>query len=197
MSESYTLPEPGSIVTPDEAGVEVDRILGEASQDKNHPYTNGNHILHKKFVDHITAMYALRANGDTRTPLQKTIDSVCDEGLAGQVERQNKLVKEAEAEMEKLEKLGFEPIEIPDDVQPFQVAAWKMQRLNAERNFRELTPILEKELTTLRAKGMDTFRGFINDSGFTPEERSEHIELILKRIYAANDQKYGRRKSED
>jgi hypothetical protein len=60
-----------------------------------------------------------------------------------------------------------------------------------------LTPILEKELTTLRAKGMDTFRGFINDSGFTPEERSEHIELILKRIYAANEQKYGRRKSED
>jgi hypothetical protein len=102
---------------------------------------------------------------------------------------QRELIEQGQEEMDQLEGLGFERAEIPDDIQPFQVAALKMQRLNAEGNFQELVPLLERELTTSGFSGMDAFRGFICDGSIGREERAEHIDLILKRIYSANKAK--------
>jgi hypothetical protein len=102
---------------------------------------------------------------------------------------QQELIEQGQEEMDQLEGLGFERAEIPDDIQPFQVAALKMQRLNAEGNFQELVPLLERELMTSGFSGMDTFRSFVRDGSIGREERAEHIDLILKRIYSANKAK--------
>lgn len=90
-----------------------------------------------------------------------------------------KLVEDAEGEMAKLEELGFDPAEIPDDVQPHQVQELKMQRLVAEENYVELEPILEQNLKELSrsnivpAGKIGAIRDLISTRGIDPAFRNE------------------------
>jgi lysophospholipase L1-like esterase len=199
MSESYTLPEPGSITTPEQASAEIDRVFAEVVQDKNHPYSDAHHGLHRKYSEHVAAMFELKADGDTRTPMQRTIDSVCDEAMAAKVEKQNKLVKEAEAEMAKLVALGFDDDEIPDDLQEYQLDGLRMQRLTAERKFEELVPILEKQLRSLKTPPslIAAFQSFAQAQEMDDILKANIADQIVAWVYQANEQKYGRKKSKD
>jgi hypothetical protein len=182
--ELYEVPE---IPQLDESGADTSlQQLGELNKemasDPSHPLNVPAHRLHEQFVQYRTRLYE-RAYGGAE-------EDEAAQGAEAQAEKQNDdLIEQAQEEMDALEELGFSRDEIPDDVQPYQVTALKMQRLNAERNFTELTPLLERELTALGAKGMDTFRSFARDGGLTADERAEHIELILKRIYQANKER--------
>jgi hypothetical protein len=96
------------------------------------------------------------------------------------------LISVAESEMDRLSELGFDRDKIPNDVKPFQVDALKMQRLNAEENFLELSGMIEKEMAILNFKGMDGFRTMLRDASLDPATKKEFINLILHRVYDAH-----------
>jgi hypothetical protein len=186
---SYELPDLDfEALTPEKAEQEIHRLQAEVQADPEHPWLNKSHYQHGDYVKYFQKMTEVAVEADVAAKEVEDAE-IIERMESGKSLAQEALIEEAEAEMERLVELGFDEAEIPDDIPAFQVATWKCQRLNAEGNFAELTPLLERELTTLRASGMGTFRAFINDPGFTAEERSEHIELILKRVYAANKEK--------
>jgi hypothetical protein len=177
--------------TPEQANAELNRLNAEfGSSLDRHPLAQSTHFQRGDFIKHRErVMDVVRRGMDTRSIPEQVLQGVYDRGQAKLAEKRGELIAEAKKEVELLEGLGFDPTEIPDDIQEYQLNALRMQRLNAEGNFMELFPLLQKELTTLRAKGMNTFHFFVNDESLSPAERSEHIELILKRIYAANTEK--------
>jgi hypothetical protein len=187
--QSYELPDTNyESLSAEKAQQEVHRLQAEAESDPTHPWLFSSHPQHRDFMTHFQRLTEITAEADIAKK-EASDAEIIERMESGKSAAQDELIEEAEAEMERLVELGFDEAEIPDDIPAFQVAAWKCQRLNAEGNFAELTPLLEKELMILGAKGMDTFRTFVNDSGFSPDERAEHIELILKRVYAANKEK--------
>jgi hypothetical protein len=191
MSEikSYEIPDTKNVhsMTVESARQQINQLEAAWAGDPDHPLGDHGHPQHGDFVKLRDRLYDVTRRGmDLRPEDEKILEAAVAKGQDRLAAKRDELIGQAEAEMEKLVELGFNHDEIPDDIQPFQVTALKMQRLNAEQNFEELVPMLEKELTTLRFSGMDTFRGFIRDSSIGSEERAEHIELILKRIYQAN-----------
>ena len=194
MSEGYALPNAESMpTTPEGAAAEIDRVFAEVVQDKNHPYCDGHHGLHKRYAEHMAAMFVLKADGDTRTPMQRTIDSVCEEAMAAQVEKQNKLVKEAEAEMAKLVALGFDDDEIPDDLQEYELNDLRMQRLHAQKNYEQLTPLIEKQLQTLKVPAdiQGLFAGLNRANNVDEQLKQDIVEKVIFWIHTANKQKFG------
>jgi hypothetical protein len=120
-------------------------------------------------------------------PAEEDLSNAEAEPFVPDWQKQRKV--EAEDEMEKLVELGFTRADIPDDIQPFEVEGLKMQRLNAEArssgNFSELYRLLDKDLKIFNAKGMGLYQAFKYDGDLDPDERAEHIELILNRLYEA------------
>ncbi len=110
---------------------------------------------------------------------------------AASLQEQAELFGEAQNEMNKLVDLGFDSAEITHDIPKWKVDSWKMQRLNAEQNFTELIPIIEKQFTSLDAPSgnLALLRAF-NQAELSPEVREKHIELIIADVHEANKQKH-------
>lgn len=76
-------------------------------------------------------------------------------------------------------------------MQPFEVAAWRIQRLAAEGKFQELIPLMEKELVVLDSSQTDLFHSIIQDTKLDPKSRAQHLELILEQSCSKNREIYG------
>lgn len=101
---------------------------------------------------------------------------------------QKTLIADAQAEMSALEELGFEPADIPADIQDWQVKDLKMQRAVAESNFETFNRLAEESLNELRVppENMQLFRAFTRASDLNPDTREKIAEAILLDIRAAN-----------
>jgi len=195
-TKSYDLPmgEDFATMTSDVAQSEIDKVLSAASVDKEHPYANAHGYKHTAHVERMGKLFEIAGKGK-QTPIEKA----CQEGLDRQVERQNKLVKEAEVEMAKLVALGFGDVEIPEDLQQYQLDGLRMQRLTAERKFEELTPILDRQLRSLKTPPslIAAFQSFAQAQEMDDILKANIADQIVAWVYQANEQKYGRKKSED
>jgi hypothetical protein len=190
----YEIPETDyEYMLPDEANREIEKVNADTFEDEKHPYINASHPQHERFVAHMKNLFMASARKEGEPFDLGKAKAEQDEADMADL-RQQHLIADGKKEAELLEKLGFEHTEIPDDVQTYQVEGLRMQRLNAQRNFQELVPLLEKEMVTLGSTGMDTFRSLVQDANISPDARAEHLELILRRIYAANGEKYGKQK---
>lgn len=183
MEKIWDTPSFDEDTTPEEALELIEQFTKDTHKLADHPYNVREHRQHADVLAYRDKLYS-RAY-----PAESGEEDEEEDEDEQQAEEHSALVEQAQEEMDRLGELGFRRDEISDDIQPFQVTALKMQRLNAERNFTELTPMLEQELTSLGAQGMDTFRSFARDAGLTADERAEHIDLILKRIYQANKER--------
>jgi hypothetical protein len=183
--KSYDIPNTEG-VTPDEAAAILDRVYAEASNPK-HPYTNKHHPQNKDFLSAVTRLHEIKTEGSV-SPTEK----ICQEALDGLVVKQNKLVAEAEKELELLVDLGFEPADVPDDIKPFQVRGLTEQRLHAEGDFKSLMPMLEKDLRDLRDyKSLEVFQNFQATPIFDEELVKDVLEKVIFKISELNKQKYG------
>lgn len=176
-----------SSMTPAEAAAEIDSVF----RDPEHPY-NRQHYQHPQAVERMSKLFAKKAEGDTRSAVEK----VCDDAFEQQAEKQDKLVSEAQVEMEKLVELGFDEAEVPDDIMPHQVVELRMQRLAAENDYETLTPLIEKELPGLKVPPdvQGLFGGFCRVQGLDEGLRQEILEKIIWWIHRANEQKFGAKK---
>ena len=135
-------------MTPEVAQGEINKLEADMSGDLQHPLFQSGHSQHKEFVTHRDKLYGITVNAE---------QAEAEAAEARQIEalealpaaEQAKLVTEANAEMELLKKHGFHD-EIPPDIAPYQVLGLKMQRLNLERDFEQLTPLVKEELLSLR-----------------------------------------------
>jgi len=181
-------------LTSEEADKHIEKIRTDIFEDNGHPYMDSTHPQHTKFVEHMRnlTMAQVRPVGGPFDPAAEKAaeeEAVMDE--IKQVQQEN-LVRDCEAEMDKLVELGFARDEIPDDVMPFQLESLKMERLNAEGKFSELAPLLERELMTLGlSDDLNIFRNLALDISINPKGRAQHIEVILGRMYLAAKREYG------
>jgi len=192
MSESNEMPIEN--MTPEQAAQQIDAVFEEVRKDPGHPYADGNNPLHRKVTERMTKLFEVK-NKDGLLPVERAWQA----DLAQMVERQNKLVAEGQKEAELLEGLGFKPTEIPDDLQQYQLDGLRMQRLHAEKNYSALTPLIEKQLQTLKVPAdiQGLFAGLNQSSNLDEQLKQDIIEKVIYWIHGANEQKYGRKKSED
>jgi hypothetical protein len=192
----YEIPEnvDYEYMSPEEAESTINKIKVDAFEDAAHPYLDSAHPQHSAFVSHMSNLCKaqVRKEGEPFDPEIERAAQAAQYEEDMQVLRQNRLVTDGEAEMDALVALGFKRDEIPFDVQPWQVESLKMERLNAEGNFRELSPMLETELKNLGLSDeLRLFHSLVQDATIDPKSRAQHIELILERMYQANKKKYG------
>ena len=188
----YEIPETDyEAMTPAEADKAIEGVNADLYEDKEHPYMVSHHPQHKAYVDHVSNLHKASARKEGEPfDLQKAKDERDEADLAAL--RQQHLVNDAKEEMDTLVELGSDRDEIPEDVQPFQVLALKMERLNAQKNIAELVPMLEKELMTLGSSSdLDLFRSLCRDASIDPRSRKRHIQVILDGWYLKNKEIYG------
>ena len=186
---SYELPDMEyEFLGAEKAQQEVNRFAAESQADPEHPWLNRSHPQHGDFVKHFQKLTEITTASDVAAKEAEEAE-IIERMQSGKSANQDELIEQAEAEMEQLVQLGFERAEIPDDIQPFQVRTLKIQRLNAERNFTELLPLLEKELKSFGPVSGSLWDEFRRDQLLDADFRAEVIELVLKRIYAANQKK--------
>lgn len=188
----YSIPETDyEAMTPEEADREIEKIDADVYEDSGHPLYDRTHPQHPALVEHRTNLYKASARKEGEPfDLQKAKDERDEADLAAL--KQQHLVNDAKEEMDTLVELGFDRDEIPEDVQPFQVLALKMERLNAQKNIAELVPMLEKELMTLGSSSdLDLFRSLCRDASIDPRSRKRHIQVILDGWYLKNKEIYG------
>lgn len=189
--QSYTAPDTGNYdsMPPDAATSEIKQIMSDAGNNQNHPYTDSQSPLHKDFLAHVTQLHEIQASG---TDGLNETELAMQEALDGVEERQSNLVSEADAEMEQLEQLGFEFEDIPEDIQQYQLDGLKMQRLNAEGNFQELTPMLSQQLRGLKQSPQiqKMFEEFSTTPDLDTNLKSEITESLIRFIHQANTLKF-------
>ena len=101
-------------------------------------------------------------------------------------DEQKRLRDEAQPELEALRKLNFDvDANNPKDIRPYHVEIWRMQRLAAEGNLKELGNLLRSE------KGAPRWVGeFFDDPDIPDTEKIELIEARLPRILEYKKQAY-------
>jgi len=190
----YEIPEnvDYEFMSPSEADDAINKVKVDVFEDARHPYLDSEHPQHGSFVSYMSNLYKaqVRKEGEPFDPEVERAAQAAQYEEDMQVERQNRLVADAEAEMDALVALGFDRDEIPNDVQQWQFEALKMERLNAEGNFRELSPMLSAELRRLDLSDeLNLFHSLVLDATINPKSRAQHIELILGRMYQTNKQR--------
>jgi hypothetical protein len=183
--KSYDLPNAENLL-PDEAEQVLNKLHAEAIADPQHPYTNKQHPQNKDFVSVMSKLHEIKTENYI-----SPIEQACQEALDIQAEKQNKLVAEAQAEMEKLAELGFDAEEIPDDIQPFQLRGLQEQRLHAEGDFNTLMPMIEKDLQDLRLyDDLEIFKNFKATKVFDEVFMADATNKVIWKIAELNKQKY-------
>lgn len=184
--DSYEIPNVDGMSS-EQAGQEINRITAEGAE---HPYFSGNHIQHSDFVSVMGKLNEIKyADADELTPLERGMQ----DGLDAKVTRQNDLTIEAQEEMDALVEMGFDRSDIPNDIKPFQRDALKMQRLHAQGNFDELSPLLETQLEGLNVPPAEraAFDIFRQSDTMDTDLKSEILEKLILWVHSANEIKHG------
>lgn len=205
MTEQYEVPDTDSIYSPDEADAALKKFYGQVQSDPNHPYMNNQHPQSKDFRAAVTRLHEIKSPGDpdTNEEGQELVHQFSPdkkdamrEAFDSKDEKQRALVTEGEKLIEELEELGFEYVEVPDDVPEWKVNVWRMQKECAKENFDELESLISKELRGLKETNEVTqlFETFSQAKYLEPGVRQKLSEDIIEYIYRANQQKYSKKR---
>lgn len=105
----------------------------------------------------------------------------------GEQRDQDQRVIEAKAEMAKLAELNFETYEVDPDILPWELDFLKMQRMLAEKDWRSLTPLMEKELAAVATpESRQMFRQFA-EAAMDPDLKASLARLLLAWCHAAHE----------
>lgn len=179
MEKIWDVPEFDEDTTGDEALELIEQFSKDTHKLADHPYNNREHRQHNDFLEFREKLY------QTAYPPETVEEVAGEEEEAGQ----EALRAEAEEEAELLEGFGYDPTEIPDDVQPFQVRALKEQRLCAEGGYAELGLMLEADLASLERSGsmppgkISAVRELIRTEGVDPALKGK-VDAIANDIIA-------------
>jgi len=188
----YEIPETDyENMMPEDADKALERINADIYEaGKEHPLFDPKHPLHQAHVDHNRKlnMVSVRKEGE---PLDLGAAKAEQDEAEMEALRQQHLVNDAQKEIEALVALGKNRIEVPDDVKPYEVRAWTIQRLAAEAKFSELTPMMEKELVVLGSSDLEDFHNIIQNTSLAPKFRAHLIEQILEKCCQKNRQIFG------
>jgi hypothetical protein len=171
-------------MNPDEASLALNKFWADAFTE-GHPYMDPGHPQHMDCVNWVGEVTKIKtANEDNRPPLEKAMA----EALDRQQEKQDALVAEAKAEMEKLSKLGFSADEIPKDIKEYQVNALRMQRLAAEGDFQVASDMLQAELSRMNVPPhiQSLFQAFEEAPDSERDFKESKITDVLKWFYNEN-----------
>ncbi len=207
MSEEFLDMTAESIeqLSPDQAKGKIDSVMREA-RDPVHPYSNGSSPDHRRAVETMRQLHERAAppvelqtdaEGETlATQFSPETTKAMQEGmdiLEGKHQAtQEKLVAEAEVEMQQLVKLGFDEDSIPADIKPYQVRGLKEQRLLAEAtdkhnedSWNKLGSMLAEDFKGLsgNAEGRGMLDTYFRESNPSDKLATEIAHVITKHIY--------------
>ena len=194
MTTAYDAPpEVPADMTPEQAQAEVNKMNAAFLADGEHPLFTTAHPQHGDYGEYAKKLHTIVAEAKAAKQEAADAEKVADL-LSGNTPTQRALVDEARKEVDALVKLGFEATEVPADVQPHTVRAWRMQRLNAEANADALVPLMRQELQSLQASAstLDMFSQYVNGADLDPELRTEIFETLIAWIHQANTRRYGK-----
>lgn len=168
----------------DEAKSGIDKVKREAAINPKHPYIDSHSFEHERTVGRVSRLFKAAHTGDEP---RTNITIAAEEALAEQAEKKNVLVEQAKDDMDFLVEAGFDRSDIPDDLQPYQANALRMQRLNAEGKHTEVVPIMQKELRELRAPAetIQLFDTFTQTNELDPNLKETIFESVLRWIHDA------------
>jgi hypothetical protein len=199
----------GDIEYLDQAGAKslIDKTMRTIGATKGHPYLTVGHPDHTRYVNRMSQLYQ-KASPEPEPIVDpetgevfsdqpsREIVAAMSEALDSRAQLENKQLEEAEALLEEMEdKLGFEiPDGVLDDFQPWKLGVWRMQKLNAERNFDELGNIMGKELRNMKEPPdvVAAFETFSRAKSLNPDMREKIGEQIVEYIYNMNNQKWSK-----
>ena len=180
-----------------EAQKHIDRVIDAAGKDVAHPYSDGHNRLHRKYVDRMHKLHQIvnpqpepQTNADGEEVVQQWpphMVKIMSEALDGQAEKHNKLIDQAQNDMNFLVSEGFDRSPIPDDLQPYQANALKMQRLLIEGKHKEAGTLMKRELSELKAPlaQQQLFETFIHSTDLDGDLKETIATDILLWIQAA------------
>lgn len=183
-------------MTPEEATLAKDGLMGAASQDREHPFLNSGHPQHKGFVDYTTALYRRISEGDAVAAEAEKAQRAADVE-AGATAEQVAVRASAQVEIDQLVELGYTETDLPKDIEPWHVESLKMQRLAAQGDYENLTPLLSKSLRDLNTPPdmLTLVDSFTRLSGMDAELKADLAERLVRHVHEANKQLAAERKA--
>lgn len=167
----------------DEQIAELNHVPGFASGDLK----RSDKAAHDSIVEKLNTLYSQR--------WPKNVENTPE--TAQERAERSPAYREAKDELDKLMGLGYDPIELSPDTRPWETSGLKMQRLLAESNYAELTPMLDKNLRSLGAPAnvLRMFKDFTGMGNVDPEIKSNITHELLSYYYKANKAKQSSRRS--
>jgi hypothetical protein len=140
---------------------------------------NTNPYAWQKLQDEITRLFNVASAAESQQ-----VFGVNNEAQK-KAEAQSSLIMDAVSEWKRLGELGFERGKMPSQIEPYHVEAWKQQRLLAEGNYAELTPLVAQDLNKMESspKAGTLFSAFMSENDFDPDLKNAISELVIKHIF--------------
>jgi len=193
-----------SYMSPDEAKGKIDTFMRSERDNPQGAYFNGNHPDHRKTVEKVQSLYQVaspepeaqtNAEGEELSgQFSPDFTKAATDALQEYKEKQAARVATAEAEMDILvTKFGYERVDIPDDIQPWQVTCLRIQRMNCEEKFDELRPLLEDQMRRVKLSPelVGAFEMLCRAKDADVQEKQRIIEKMIFSI----DEKYDKKEN--
>lgn len=137
---------------------EIDKTFRAARSDPKHPYFSGDdQKAHKRAIDRVQRLFSVvspepepelnEAGEELRDAVDPAVKKICDDAMSS---RRDKLVDEGNKLISELVDLGFDEIDLPDDVCPGDIEIWKMQKMHAKENYSGLFDAMKKTLSATK-----------------------------------------------
>ncbi len=181
---------PAGPEAPAPAPGDIDAKISEAMQ--HEAFANGRHPDHRRHMAMIEKLYERKhAGAGNMTPPQSVSVRV---GL-GKPEQPSPAA-EARDLMNDLVNLGFERADVPDDIQPWQVDALKMQRAHAAGDYDALVPQMRRALHMLKLPPGQraVFDQFVALPDLDENLRDTVADAVIHYYYRAAQQRYGEKR---
>ena len=190
MSENapiqYSMPGDTEYLDATESEGKLKEVMAAAGADVNHPYTNGNHVMHRDYVDYVHRLHEIVAAGR-----EDPADKLQREAREWMEQKQEKLDKEGELIRDRLVRdYNFEPVELEGDTTQSMIDAWKMQEECARGEYLRLASEMENECRKLgilreSAHEIDALR----DLDMSDDYRETTGQRLIERVYETKKQK--------
>ena len=178
-------------MTSEEATQLIAKMQSEMLRDPKHPLNVTGDPLRKSMLEHRTKLYEVKNRGLTNPDgLDKVFSDALEHKTQKEVQQQETLRQQARMELGRLEKLDFNTDALPsnflDNIQPYQVRGLMEQRLWAEKNYKDLNPLLEQDLMSLGGGGgiQNLFLQF-KDADLNPDLRDKVAFDVIEHIITA------------
>ncbi len=190
--ERYEIPAVTETTTPADAAQRLAQIYSDAAVDQQHPYSYPHHPAHKAFKEAMTRLHEIKGQGEL---FVSPASRAAQEALTERQADIDSLRAKAESEVAELVKLGFEPTDLPTDVQPWLLDSLRLQKYHAQGDYENLTPLLEEQMQALKAPPpvAAAFKSFL-DANPDPALRDSITEQAIRWLHNANRQKHGEEK---